>query len=101
MTAGGKVEGIVSGETYGFKITGSQTYVGSSQNTYEMVWADSEVEGTSGTYTAKKTNYTVTESIGTLVVTAGTPENPLSHLQSLQRTFMRKLRQSLWKSLKA
>ena len=86
LTAGGKVEGIVSGETYGFKTTGSQTYVGSSQNTYEMVWADSEVEGTSGTYTAKKTNYTVTESIGTLVVTAGTPENPLDPTLVVNKT---------------
>ena len=86
LTAGGKVEGIVSGETYGFMTTGSQTYVGSSQNTYEMVWADSEVEGTSGTYTAKKTNYTVTESIGTLVVTAGTPENPLDPTLVVNKT---------------
>ena len=86
LTAGGKVEGIVFGETYGFKTTGSQTYVGSSQNTYEMVWADSEVEGTSGTYTAKKTNYTVTESIGTLVVTAGTPENPLDPTLVVNKT---------------
>ena len=86
LTAGGKVEGIVSGETYGFKTTGRQTYVGSSQNTYEMVWADSEVEGTSGTYTAKKTNYTVTESIGTLVVTAGTPENPLDPTLVVNKT---------------
>ena len=86
LTAGGKVEGIVSGETYRFKITGSQTYVGSSQNTYEMVWADSEVEGTSGTYTAKKTNYTVTESIGTLAVTAGTPENPLDPTLVVNKT---------------
>lgn len=86
LTAGGKVEGIVSGETYGFKTTGSQTYVGSSQNTYEMVWADSEVEGTSGTYTVKKTNYTVTESIGTLVVTAGTPENPLDPTLVVNKT---------------
>ena len=86
LKAGGKVEGIVSGETYGFKTTGSQTYVGSSQNTYEMVWADSEVEGTSGTYTAKKTNYTVTESIGTLVVTAGTPENPLDPTLVVNKT---------------
>ena len=86
LTAGGKVEGIVSGETYRFKITGSQTYVGSSQNTYEMVWADSEVEGTSGTYTAKKTNYTVTESIGTLAVTAGTPENPFDPTLVVNKT---------------
>ena len=86
LTAGGKVEGIVSGETYGFEVTGSQTYVGSSPNTYEMVWADSEVEGTSGTYTAKKTNYTVTESIGTLAVTAGTPENPLDPTLVVNKT---------------
>ena len=86
LTAGGKVEGIVSGETYGFEVTGSQTYVGSSQNTYEMVWADSEVEGTSGTYTAKRTNYTVTENIGTLAVTAGTPENPLDPTLVVNKT---------------
>ena len=86
LTAGGKVEGIVSGETYGFNTTGSQTFVGSSQNTYEMVWADSEVEGTSGTYTAKSTNYKVTESIGTLEVTAGTPENPLDPTLVVNKT---------------
>ena len=86
LTAGGKVEGIVSGETYGFNTTGSQTFVGSSQNTYEMVWADSEVEGTSGTYTAKSTNYTVIESIGILAITAGTPENPLDPTLVVKKT---------------
>ena len=86
LTAGGKVEGIVSGETYGFNTTGSQTFVGSSRNTYEMVWADSEVEGTSGTYTAKSTNYTVIESIGILAITAGTPENPLDPTLVVKKT---------------
>ena len=86
LTAGGKVEGIVSGETYGFNTTGSQTFVGSSQNTYEMVWADSEVEGRSGTYTAKSTNYTVIESIGILAITAGTPENPLDPTLVVKKT---------------
>ena len=86
LTAGGKDEDIVTHETYGYKTTKNQTNVGKSQHTYEMVWADSEVEGTSGTYTAKKTNYTVTESIGTLVVTAGTPENPLDPTLVVNKT---------------
>lgn len=38
LTAGGKVEGIVSGETVEFTTTGSQTEVGTSKNTYELVW---------------------------------------------------------------
>ena len=48
LTAGGKVEGIVSGETVEFTTTGSQTEVGSSKNTYELVWKS-----------AKATNYTL------------------------------------------
>ena len=60
LTAGGKVEGIVSGETVEFTTTGSQTEVGTSKNTYELVWKS-----------AKATNYTlVKESIGTLTVKA-------------------------------
>ena len=60
LTASGKVEGIVSGETYNFTITGTQTDVGSSDNTYEL-----KFEGT-----AKKANYTHgKDSIGTLTVT--------------------------------
>ena len=46
LTAGGKVEGIVSGETVEFTTTGSQTEVGTSKNTYELVWKS-----------AKKSNY--------------------------------------------
>jgi len=58
LTAGGKVEGIVSGETVEFTTTGSQTEVGTSKNTYELVWKS-----------AKATNYTLAkESIGTLKV---------------------------------
>ena len=58
LTAGGKVEGIVSGETVEFTTTGSQTEVGTSKNTYEFVWKS-----------AKATNYTLAkESIGTLTV---------------------------------
>ena len=60
LTAGGKVEGIVSGETVEFTTTGSQTEVGTSKNTYELVWKS-----------AKATNYTLAkESIGKLTVKA-------------------------------
>ena len=68
LTAGGKVEGIVSGETVEFTTTGSQTEVGTSKNTYELVWKS-----------AKATNYTlVKESIGTLTVKAKSivPDGP-------------------------
>lgn len=60
LTAGGKVEGIVSGETVEFTTTGSQIEVGSSKNTYKLVWKS-----------AKATNYTLAkESIGKLTVKA-------------------------------
>ena len=68
LTAGGKVEGIVSGETVEFTTTGSQTEVGTSKNTYELVWKS-----------AKATNYTLTkESIGKLTVKAKSivPDGP-------------------------
>ena len=68
LTAGGKVEGIVSGETVEFTTTGSQTEVGTSKNTYEFVWKS-----------AKATNYTLAkESIGTLTVKSKsiTPDGP-------------------------
>ena len=68
LTAGGKVEGIVSGETVEFTTTGSQTEVGTSKNTYELVWKS-----------AKATNYTLAkESIGKLTVKAKSiiPDGP-------------------------
>ena len=68
LTASGKVEGIVSGETVEFTTTGSQTEVGTSKNTYELVWKS-----------AKATNYTLAkESIGTLTVKAKSivPDGP-------------------------
>ena len=59
LTAGGKIEGLVKGETATLKTTGSQTEVGSSKNTYEIEW-----DGT-----AKETNYKIAEEdIGTLTV---------------------------------
>ncbi|WP_295139059.1 InlB B-repeat-containing protein [uncultured Catenibacterium sp.] len=71
LTAGGKVSGIVKGETVEFTITGSQTSVGTSDNTYELNWTGS----------AKESNYTHgKDSIGTLTVTkqsiAPDPEHP-------------------------
>ena len=71
LTAGGKVSGIVRGETVEFTITGSQTSVGTSDNTYELNWIGS----------AKESNYTHgKDSIGTLTVTkqsiAPDPEHP-------------------------
>ena len=68
LTAGGKAEGIVSGETVEFTTTGSQTEVGTSKNTYELVWKS-----------AKATNYTLAkESIGKLTVKAKSiiPDGP-------------------------
>ena len=60
LTAGGQVEGIVSGETVEFTTTGSQTEVGTSKNTYELVWKS-----------AKATNYKLaSETIGELTVKA-------------------------------
>ena len=62
LTAEGGVEGFVNNETVVFETTGSQTEVGESENTYAIYWSD---EGT----TAKRSNYTVEEHIGTLTVT--------------------------------
>ena len=75
LTASGKVEGIVEGETYGFTITGTQTEVGSSANTYDLKWTGS----------AKSSNYRhVKDSIGTLTVKAQSivpdPEHPETYL---------------------
>ena len=58
LTADGKIEGLVKGETATLKTTGSQTEVGESKNTYEIEWG-----------TAKETNYKIAEEdIGTLKV---------------------------------
>lgn len=64
LTAEGKVAGLVNNETVGLKVTGTQTEVGTSKNTYELTWA-----GTGNEYTAKQSNYELTESVGTLEVT--------------------------------
>ena len=60
LTAGGRVNNLVDGETVTLKITGSQTEVGSSNNTYSLTWDGS----------AKEKNYTHgTDTIGLLTVT--------------------------------
>ena len=59
LTAGGKVEGLVSGETIEFTATGSRTDEGTSKNTYSLKWNGSAIE----------TNYKLEkESIGELTV---------------------------------
>ena len=59
LTAGGKVEGIVFGETVEFTTTGSRTDEGTSKNTYSLKWNGSAIE----------TNYKLAkESIGDLTV---------------------------------
>ena len=63
-TAEEAVSGLQNGEAVAFKVTGSQTEVGWSDNTYEIDWDAEET-------TAKKSNYTVTENLGTLTVTKG------------------------------
>lgn len=72
LTAGGKIEGIVDGEVVVVHITGSQTDVGSTLNTYELEWKK-----------ASSKNYKLKEEvIGTLTVTEQTidpgedPEKP-------------------------
>ena len=60
LTAGGKIEGIVSGETVEFTTTGSRTVEGTSKNTYSLKWNGSAIQ----------TNYKLAkESIGDLTVT--------------------------------
>ena len=69
LTAGGSLEGLVGDETASLTVTGSQTNVGESDNTYNLDWNG----------TAKADNYTVTVEKGTLTVEAQhlTPEvNP-------------------------
>ena len=72
LTAGGKIEGLLESETANLKVTGSQTKVGASENTYTIEW----------TGTAKESNYKLeSESIGTLTVTAA-PDSPTPDDQS-------------------
>ncbi len=58
LTAKGTVTGLVNNETVTFTVTGSQTNVGKSDNTYTLDWNGS----------AKKDNYTVSSTLGKLEV---------------------------------
>ena len=62
LTAAGSVSGFVNGESAPFETTGSQTEVGTSDNTYAIDWAAANA-------TAKQANYTVSETVGKLTVT--------------------------------
>ena len=52
------ITGLVGGETAAVTVTGSQTIVGSSDNTYSIVWGSTN-----------SANYSITETLGTLTVT--------------------------------
>lgn len=62
LTAAGSVSGFVNGESAPFETTGSQTEVGTSDNTYAIDWAAAGAA-------AKQANYTVSETVGKLTVT--------------------------------
>ena len=65
LIAGGKVDGLVNGETVELKLVGSQIKVGSSDNAYKIEWNG----------TAKRANYRLeAESIGKLIVTESADE---------------------------
>ncbi|MGI6507527.1 MAG: Cna B-type domain-containing protein [Saccharofermentanales bacterium] len=53
-----EIDGLVDGESVTLSATGSQTEVGSSDNTYDIDWDN-----------AKASNYTVTDNLGKLTVT--------------------------------
>ena len=59
LTANGKIEGFVNGETAAFAVIGSQTEVGECTNAYTIEWSGN----------AKQGNYTVKEELGKLEVT--------------------------------
>ena len=67
LTAAGTISGFVNGESAPFETTGSQTEVGTSDNTYAIDWAAAGA-------TAKQANYAVSESIGKLTVTESADE---------------------------
>ena len=66
LTAAGSISGLVGEETVTFAIEGSQTEVGNSPNSYKLEWNK----------TAKETNYTVQETVGTLEVKPVEPTTP-------------------------
>ena len=86
LTAPGTVTGFVEGENAELQVTGKQTDVGSSKNTYKIVWTE----------TTKADNYQVSDTVGTLTITAApapvtpatpsTPSTPSSTTSTTPRT---------------
>jgi len=68
LTAEGSIKGFVNNETATFTVTGTQTAVGRSDNTYSLAW-----DGT-----AKENNYKLLKNVGVLTVTTQSidPKDP-------------------------
>lgn len=69
LTAGGAITGLVNGETVDFRVTGSQTKVGHSANTYKLAWTGTAREANYAIASIETGTLTVTESEDTVVVT--------------------------------
>ena len=69
LTAGGAISGLVNGETVDFRVTGSQTKVGSSKNSYTLAWNGTAREANYSIVSTEVGTLTVTESKDTVVVT--------------------------------
>lgn len=69
LTAGGAIIGLVNGETVDFRVTGSQTKVGHSANTYKLAWTGTAREANYTVDSIETGTLTVTESEDTVVVT--------------------------------
>lgn len=63
LSASGRLSGLVEGETVSFSVTGSQTEVGESVNSYSLVFNG----------TAKRDNYSIREVLGRLKVLESSP----------------------------
>ena len=71
------ISGLVNGESATVTTTGSITEVGSTENTYSISWNS-----------AKSSNYTVSESLGILRVTAATPQGAVTFTSaSAEKTY--------------
>lgn len=69
LTAGGAITGLVNGETVDFRVTGSQTKVGHSANTYKLAWTGTAREANYAIASIETGTLTVTESEDTVVLT--------------------------------
>lgn len=67
LTADGVIEGLIEGESATITSTGKQVDVGSSLNTYSMAWNENTKAG----------NYSITEKLGMLTVTAPPVAKPV------------------------